>query len=107
MNKNIGNDYTNLFNKLIDCEHINQTRTVRFPFEYVDVPELLGNVTIDGFFQSEKYFKDYKNIILNYLNFDFIDKNSLFEKFPTLKSGKTTSVHIRRGDYLNYPNQEH
>ena len=104
MNKNIGIDYTTLFNKLIVCEYTNQAKTIRFPFEYVDVPQLLGNVVVDGFFQSEKYFKDYRNIILNYLNFDFIDKNSLFEKFPILKSGKTTSVHIRRGDYLNYPN---
>ena len=34
----------------------------------------------------------------------FIVYENLKEKYPVIFNNKTTSVHIRRGDYLNYPN---
>lgn len=47
-------------------------------------------VVLNGYFQSEKYFKDYRNEIL-YL-FDF----------PYTKREGVVSLHIRRGDYVNF-----
>lgn len=68
-------------------------------FSYNELP-LMDNLVLDGYFQSEKYFEDYKREIKDLFVVD--DKNS--KKFlKQFKSSKLpiTSVHIRRGDYLN------
>ena len=67
-------------------------------------PEVLmlpGNTMLDGFFQSEKYFKEIESIIRN----DFqIKNNSYGKQAEDLKEQVLTknsvSLHIRRGDYL-------
>lgn len=48
---------------------------------------------MQGYFQSEKYFKHCEDLIRGYF------------KFPEFKLGKNScAVHVRRGDYLAYPN---
>jgi len=56
----------------------------------------------DGYWQSEKYFIDIKNIITEELSLkkkyiDEIEKN-LINK---IKNNNSVSIHIRRGDYVN------
>lgn len=46
-------------------------------------------VVLDGYWQSEKYFKDYRNEILYLFN------------FPYEKKEGVVSCHVRRGDYLH------
>jgi hypothetical protein len=46
------------------------------------------NIVLDGYWQSEKYFKRYRDDILNHFDFG---RDSL---------PGTVSVHVRRGDYL-------
>jgi len=67
-------------------------------------PEALkrtGDIYLDGFWQSYKYFADQADIIKQ----DFSLKEPLENKYPDLvdKVKKTASVslHIRRGDYAN------
>jgi len=61
---------------------------------------LNNNSYIDGYWQSEKYFKNYANIIRQ----DFMytmplsDKNQPIKKL--IMSCNSVSVHIRRGDYI-------
>lgn len=73
-------------------------------FSYNDLP-LRDNLILNGYFQSEKYFYEYKNQIKNLF---FIDSNKLAEtqKLINKTSGekKTCSIHVRRGDYLQKPN---
>jgi hypothetical protein len=52
-----------------------------------------GNILLKGYFQSEKYFAEYRDEIINLFGF----RNEF--RMPN-----TTSVFIRRGDYLNHPN---
>lgn len=63
------------------------------------------NISFWGYFQTEKYFKHIEEDIRK--DFTFIDeifepcKESFYNIFG---STKVLSIHIRRGDYLRYPN---
>ena len=64
-----------------------------------------GDVYLDGFFQSEKYFADSKNIILE----DFRLTTPLSDVANKLKESITQaedgiSLHVRRGDIVSDPN---
>jgi hypothetical protein len=58
---------------------------------YDSLPEV-DSLTIEGYFQSEKYWYGYKQQIAEALGFVY-------------KPEPYVAVHIRRGDYLKYPNQ--
>ncbi|MFZ9376536.1 MAG: alpha-1,2-fucosyltransferase [Candidatus Fonsibacter ubiquis] len=62
------------------------------------------NVDLDGYFQSEKYFEDIKDEIKKDFTFDKKLVNDvrhfLFNLHP---QGEIISLHVRRSDYLNYP----
>lgn len=58
---------------------------------YDPLPEV-DSLTIEGYFQSERYFADYKEQIAVALGFVY-------------KPEPYVAVHIRRGDYLKYPDQ--
>jgi hypothetical protein len=58
-------------------------------FTYSEIPKY-NNVILEGFFQSEKYFKEYRQ--------DIIDAFQI----PYKKIDGFVSLHIRRGDYLQY-----
>lgn len=73
-------------------------------FEYNPIP-YVDNLLLRGYFQSEKYFKhNRENIIATFspTNNEIIYINN---KYGSLLSNETCSIHIRRGDYLNL--QEH
>lgn len=61
--------------------------------------ELLYNkdLCLVGYFQSEKYFNDYKEEVIDLFFIENIEIN------PELKNKTLTSIHVRRGDYLNHP----
>lgn len=79
------------------CEIIN------FPFHYENKTLPNNDVLISGFFQSEKYFKHNRDLILE--SFDFSSyKNYVLKKYSYVGMKKCTSVHVRRGDYVKLPN---
>ena len=62
---------------------------------YLTCPD---NINIEGFFQTEKYFKNIKNEILD----DFTFKKNIIEKskkiIDNIDSKKIVALHVRRGD---------
>jgi len=64
-------------------------------FHYALVPQV-DEITLHGYFQSEKYFADYRDE----LNAEFSLRNS---KYPEQLDDDYIGIHIRRGDYLNHP----
>ncbi|MFA7658462.1 MAG: alpha-1,2-fucosyltransferase [Candidatus Gastranaerophilaceae bacterium] len=68
------------------------------------MPELLKikhHAYLEGYFQSEKYFKDVEQIIrqeLTFKNLDFIQNQDIFKE---LRQKNSVSIHIRCGDYIN------
>jgi hypothetical protein len=86
--------------------HKNKKKFERSP--YIFNEDLLKkkidkNISLEGFFQSEKYFIHYKKKILKLLRFPK-EKNKLFQNYLNLiKNRNSVAIHIRRGDYLNNP----
>jgi len=74
-------DQTNLFKP----EYLNQT----------------GNIYLDGYFQSPRYFEKVRPILLN----EFTLASPLLEYgskiLDQIKSSQSASLHVRRGDYLS------
>jgi len=96
-------EYLSLFDKLLTEQPPQGLKTYRYPFHYDStIPE--GNeFIIDGFFQSEKYFKKNEKKIKEILT---VPKNVLDIiniKYKLLLELKTTAIHVRRGDYLKFP----
>jgi len=69
-------------------------------FHFSPIPKR-KNTVIRGYFQSEKYFIDHKNEVLNEFYFSNSDVDYLNKKFNTLNQ-ECVSVQIRRGDYLKF-----
>jgi hypothetical protein len=72
-------------------------------FEYVEIPNIEGNVLLNGYFQSMKYFNDINHIIPYCLEFPMIPSiTNITNLISALNAeGKTPVIlHVRRGDYL-------
>lgn len=65
---------------------------------------LKGDIIVNGYMQSEKYFKHVKPALQS----DLVIKAPLSEKtnlhFEHIKKTNSVSIHIRRGDFVNDPN---
>jgi len=66
-------------------------------FNYNEIPNVEA---IDGYFQSEKYFVNHRNDILNLFEMSFDIKEYISKKYKKILEGDTCSIHVRRGDYL-------
>lgn len=63
------------------------------------VAEIRGNYYVKGWFQSEKYFKDIRSILLK----EFVPLNKIHiskELREAIESQESVSLHVRRGDYV-------
>lgn len=69
-----------------------------FPFQEATIPKD-NNIIVIGYFQSEKYFKEYEHELRSIILNDEKLISELKQKYiPSNK--KTVSLHIRRGNYL-------
>tara|TARA_R110002096_G_scaffold269563_2_gene463414 strand:+ start:2200 stop:2913 length:714 start_codon:yes stop_codon:yes gene_type:complete len=64
-------------------------------FHYSPIPKG-DNVTLHGYFQSEKHFSDYEAGLRE----EFTLRNP---KYPEELDDDYIGIHVRRGDYLNHP----
>lgn len=58
-------------------------------FTFLELPFVPGNVKLDGYFQSERYFPSYRI------------KPAILERSVLHTSSSTLFMHVRRGDYLS------
>jgi hypothetical protein len=78
-------------------------------FNYKEIPHIVDNVFLNGYYQSDKYFSDYENDIRHIFSYPNELKNEVISNFNNkygidISSINSCSIHIRRGDYLKYPN---
>ena len=75
------------------------------PFHYVDIEEPPYDIptVYIGWFQSEKYFKKYTDVIRDLFSptLEFINRAKI--DFPFLGNSIVGSINVRRGDYLTQP----
>ena len=69
--------------------------------KYVEKIHHKKNVYYDGYWQTSKYFKDYRDDLINL----FMPKNGFSKEeetlFSMLKKEESVAVHIRKGDFAN------
>ena len=77
----------------------NYVRETSFAFN-PDILNLKGNTYLDGFWQTEKYFRDIKDILKK----DFVLKTNIdgrnMQISNQIAACNAVSVHVRRGDYI-------
>lgn len=88
--------YKKFQNKI--CNNINFENFYHEQRHSYDSIEYRPNLLIEGYFQSEKYFINFKDEIINL--FDLEDKKEKCLNFLKQFDKPITSIHIRRGDYL-------
>lgn len=64
----------------------------------------LDGYYIEGYWQSERYFSDIEETIRKTYVFPELKQDWQKELVQSMRETHSVSVHIRRGDYLNYPN---
>lgn len=99
----------NIFSKIIDCKDYNFRCVYSEPkFSYDELP-YTKDLKLDGYFQSEKYFIDYKQEIIDLFQISANDIIKVKEFFSWwgVYDKPITSVHIRRGDYLKLQDFHH
>lgn len=93
----------NIYRKL----HNNRIETNNFfeqdGFHFSDIP-YSENLKIIGYFQSEKYFSDFRTEILDLFEPNDEVKSYISNKYGNIFNNKTCSLHIRHGDYLHLAN---
>jgi len=62
--------------------------------------KIKDNVYLEGYWQSEKYFKDIENIIRKEFTFKAAPDNVNQKMLDRITSCDSISIHIRRGDYV-------
>lgn len=73
-------------------------------FNYNIIPKVDKNIKLLGYYQSEKYFVEHKNKVLDLFETDSETLQYLKTKYGELIQKNTCSIHIRRGDYLHLQN---
>jgi hypothetical protein len=80
------------------------TKTVWVPFTYENIKPFNENPTAyAGWFQSDKFFKNYSEIIKDLYSptKEFVTKATT--EFPFLTNSTVGAINVRRGDYLTQP----
>jgi len=74
--------------------------------EYIDFEKTYGkpvNIYLDGYFQSEKYFRHLRSQLLADFEFPALDTDNDNIRKKIEASSNAVSIHVRRGDYLKSP----
>lgn len=62
--------------------------------------KLTDNQYLDGYWQSEKYFKDIKSVIVNDFKIKTAPNSANKKMSESIENSNSISIHIRRGDYI-------
>jgi len=69
--------------------------------DFHEIPKPTNDTKINGYFQTEKYFIEYRQEVIDLFKPTEQTKSKIEEKYGHILNNITTSVHVRRGDYLH------
>jgi hypothetical protein len=72
-------------------------------FSFNKVPQISEDILLKGYFQSEKYFKEYRKEILELFTLPEEIQNKVREKYKDVLEKNPISIHLRLGDYQGQP----
>lgn len=76
-------------------------------FHYAPIPNCSGNMLLDGYFQSEKYFNKHRDDVIKLFHFSDEIKEAITSRINKIKNHfnkeETVCIHVRRGEYLKLP----
>ena len=67
---------------------------------FTEIPKFNSDTKLIGYFQTEKYFINYRNEILEMFSPTNNIITKLNEKYSDILKKNTTSLHVRRGDFI-------
>jgi hypothetical protein len=100
----------NILKKITLDSNFNTNQVYYEPvFHYSPIPDFMLPTYLHGYFQSEKYFKNNREKILEFFTCnEVVDK--IREKYENELNVETCSIHVRRGDFLtlqdHHPTQD-
>jgi len=98
------NTFFKNINKKISCENINIEKTYKEHFfNYHNIPKYEFDIVLNGYFQSDRYFKHNIDKIKNIIGLESQIIN-VKKEYPEYFKKKTISVHFRIEDYYNLQN---
>ncbi len=93
-----------IFHKVSFEDHVLSSNAyVERGFHFNEIPKA-EELKIDGYFQSEKYFKEYKRAIRDLFQLPENARNDLYSRYEGILQDDPVAIHVRRGDYLNLQN---
>jgi len=81
----------------IKSKYLLETGSCIMDFFFKDSPE---NAYLDGYFQSERYFKEYRIDLLRQFTPAYEPEKEYLEALGKILSCNAVAVHVRRGDFL-------
>jgi hypothetical protein len=77
-------------------------RIIKVPYGYNNITDLTDNTMLLGYFQSEEYWGGERDFAMELFSPSEFVLDQLTRYAPILE-GKPCAIHIRRGDYLKFP----
>lgn len=101
--KNASTYIPNIYRKLTNSKLNTNKIFEQDGFHFTEIP-FNGDLKIVGYFQSEKFFIDYREQILDLFEPDSETSQYINNKYGNILNKKTCSLHVRHGDYLHLAN---
>lgn len=102
--RNAKNYINNIFRNLDFCDNLDKFDYVdENCFEYSIVNPLKGNTCFRGYFQSSKNWFGFDSKIRDIFQPPLEIVKEFNQKYPHLSNTNTLSIHVRRNDYLQFP----
>jgi hypothetical protein len=99
--------YSSIHRKLdfnIDKSPTEGIHTINSTFHYTEYkPHDTLPTVFRGYYQSEKFFKDYSQSIKELFGPTESFVVEAIRDYPCLRDGSVTAINVRRGDYLTFP----
>jgi len=105
IHKHLTTYFSNIFRKINFSDNdLVISEIYEEPYFHYKKLEYKTNLRLNGYYQSEKYFLHNKEEVSNLFEIDNDTENFLKNKYTNVLDKDTCSLHVRRGDYLRFPN---